>query len=98
MIIFTYRIIIQKSHIMTDYKLPKKLVANDPELNHSTWKLGGGPTPYYSLEIRGAGSRIIATVAHMNNRGITLFTFALTGEKLLFTLKPSQWNFIYGED
>ena len=83
---------------MKKYKLPKKLISQDHNLRDNQWILVDEKKPYYWFKNHDIDTLIIAYVIRQNNRGITLYTYAVTGERLEFTLKPSQWNFIYGED
>jgi len=83
---------------MKKYTLPQKLSSIDGNLTQSEWILVDGNRPYYWFKNQEIDTRIIANVSHQNHRGITLYTFGISGEKIQFTLKPSQWIFIYEEE
>ena len=82
-----------------DYtKLPQSIKGSNPLETFIEWRQHAPKSTTYNLYLSGVESRIIGFMERYNNRGMTLNTWSLNGEEVSFTLKPSQFAFIYGED
>jgi len=82
-----------------DYtKLPQTITASNPQNSFIQWSKDPLSLSTYNLNIHGLEIGITGFVHRYNNRGMTLNTWSLNGEEVSFTLKPSQFAFIYEED
>ena len=82
-----------------DYtKLPQTVKGSNPLQSFMEWRQHSSESTTYYLYFLGLKTQTIGFMQRYNNRGMTLNTWSLNGEMIQFTLKPSQWNFIYGED
>ena len=85
---------------MDSQRIPKGVTMKfaNPLQSQREWYQDIKYPSFYMLNIDAVPTQIEARFDRMNNRGLTLTTIGLTGEIIQFTLKPSLWNFIYGED
>ena len=85
---------------MDSQRIPRLITMKhaNPQQAQREWLQDTKYPSFYMLYIDAVSTQIEARHDRMNNRGLTLTTIGLTGEMIQFTLKPSQWNFIYGED
>ena len=82
-----------------DYtKRPQVIKGSNPLQASIEWRQHAPGSSTYNLHLQGAYSGVMGFVNRYNHRGMTLNSFSLNGETVTFTLKPSQFAFIYEED
>ena len=90
--------LILKPKIMDYTKLPQTVKGSNPLQSFMEWRQHSSESTTYYLYFLGLKTQIIGFMQRYNNRGMTLNTWSLNGEEVSFTLKPSQFAFIYEED
>jgi hypothetical protein len=83
---------------MDHTKRPQIIKGSNPLMSFMEWRQHKPESSTYDLYLSGHSSGIIGFVNRYNNRGLTLDTFSLNGETVTFSLKPSQFDFIYQEE